>query len=102
MSKSEAKTRQAKMSEWAQDWILEKLLRKIVLEFKEQVFMERYIMKKPLYKKFSWWFRFSREDTRKALKMLSEAYDGVEFGNRGLRISKDHLALLRPDPAEAG
>lgn len=94
MSESETKTRQAKMSEWAQEWILEKLLRKVVLEFKEQVFMERYIMKKPLYKKFSWWFRFSREDTRKALKMLAEAYEGVKFGNRGLLVPREYLETV--------
>lgn len=83
------------MSEWAQEWILEKLLRKIVREFSEEVYMEQLIEKQPLYKHLSWWFRFSRKDSRKALRMLAEAYEGIEFGNRGLKISREHLAMLR-------
>ncbi|MBI4392577.1 MAG: hypothetical protein HY556_02105 [Euryarchaeota archaeon] len=53
--------------------------------------MDRVIMKKALWRYFSWWWRYDKEHTRRVLGMLTIAYPGVVFSCRGLKIPSGHL-----------
>jgi len=62
-----------------------------VKEFKDTVMMERYILKEALFRRLSWWFRLSREDSKHVLRLLAQNFDGVVYKNRGLLIPKTYL-----------
>lgn len=77
--------------EWTGHWFLARVLSHLVGEFHDTILMGRYVMKNPLYKCMSWWFRCSRHETKEVLTLLAKAFPGIVFSNRGLRISTAYL-----------
>lgn len=72
-------------------WFLRRVMRKLVVKYNNEILMGRYIMKQPLYRVMSWWFRCSREEAQEVLKLIEKAYEGVVFSNRGLYIPRAYL-----------
>jgi hypothetical protein len=72
-------------------WLLTKVLRHLIRDFRGQVMMGRYIKKQPLYLRMQWRFHFSREDSQEVLRDLAKAFPGILFTNQGLRISSAYL-----------
>ncbi|MBI4392725.1 MAG: hypothetical protein HY556_02870 [Euryarchaeota archaeon] len=55
------------------------------------ILMGRMIMKKPLWRHFSWWWRYRKDQARVVLRMLEGAYPGVVLSCRGLTLPRDQL-----------
>lgn len=72
-------------------WFLRRVLRILVKEHKHLVLMERYIRKEYLFRRLSWWFRLSKEDSKHVLRLLARNFDGVVYKNAGLHIPKSYL-----------
>ena len=76
----------------ANDLFLKNVMRRVLTRHKEKIATGRMIQKKRLYSSFSWWYRMSKPEARRALTLLAETYPGVRFSNRGLFVPKEYLS----------
>lgn len=89
---------QTSLDERGTDWFLKRVFERLLKKHSEAIIMGRYIMKQPLYREMSWWFRCTREETRVVLRLLSERYAGVRFSNRGLFIPRVYAGVDGSSP----
>lgn len=72
-------------------WFLRRVMRLLVDRYKPVILMERPILKDPLYRCFSWWFKLSKDDTKQVLRLMVQNFEGVVYSNHGLHIPKSYL-----------
>lgn len=75
----------------ADQWFAKLVLARLIRKNRDRVLMGRVIKRQPLYLCMSWWFRFSREETRLALRSVARHFPGVRFSNQGLFIPREYL-----------
>lgn len=82
----------------ANHWFLRKILTRLLAKNQDLIVLGRYVMKNPLYSDMAVWFRLSRKETRHLLRLLTQAYPGIVFSNRGLMIPKLYLDPIFQEP----
>lgn len=76
-------------------WFLRKVLRNIVQKHHDTIYMGRLIFKHLLYRDFSQWYHFRREETREVLDMLCKTFKGINLVKHGLRIPSCYLSMFQ-------
>lgn len=81
-------------------WFAERLLRQIVKKHLTQVMMGRPVLREALYRELSWWYKFTRGDTRHVLRLLAGIFPGITFAKHGLLIPSSYLDRALAAPAK--
>lgn len=88
---TDAKTKQI-VQAWS-DETLRRIFQKIVGHFRAEILFGRWILKHQIYIQMNWWYKASKEETRRTMEVLVAAFPGVLFGNRGVFIPKGYLLM---------
>lgn len=75
----------------ADERYLKRVLRKLVQNHQNEVYLHKIIPKARIYQGMSWWHGCTKDETREDMRALARAFDGIAWTNHGLRIAPNYL-----------